>query len=56
MSEFEVAAVLFERGKPTMALMVDPARNYIGGEFITNRNIKERLLARVRSKAEPLPE
>jgi len=54
-SELEVAAVLEERGKPTMALMVDEARNYRGGAFITNREIKERLLARVRSKAGPLP-
>jgi ATP-dependent DNA ligase len=52
-SELEVAAVLQERGKPTMALMVDGANNYMGGAFITNRRIKERLLARVRSKARP---
>jgi DNA ligase D-like protein (predicted ligase) len=49
-SDLEVAAVLEGRGKPTMALMVDRANNYIGGAFITNRKIKERLLARVRDK------
>jgi len=54
-SELEVAAVLEGRGKPTMALMVDRQNNYLGGAFITNRRIKERLLARVRSKAGPLP-
>jgi bifunctional non-homologous end joining protein LigD len=27
----------------------------VGGAFITNRKIKERLLARVRTKAGPLP-
>lgn len=54
-SESEVAGVLAERGKPTMALMVDGDRNYVGGAFITSREIKERLLARVRSKAGPTP-
>jgi DNA ligase D-like protein (predicted ligase) len=54
-SELEVAAVLAERGKPTMALVVDGQNNYLGGAFITNRHIKERLLARVRTKAGPLP-
>ena len=54
-SELEVAGVLDERGKPTMALMVDRQNNYLGGAFITNRKIKERLLARVRAKAGPLP-
>jgi bifunctional non-homologous end joining protein LigD len=54
-SELEVAAVLEGQGKPTMALMVDKANNYLGGAFITNRRIKERLLARVRAKAGPLP-
>lgn len=54
-SELEVAGVLAERGKPTMALMVDRQNNYMGGAFITNRKIKERLLARVRSKAGPMP-
>lgn len=49
-SELEVAAVLEGRGKPTMALMVDVQNNYLGGAFITNRRIKERLLARVRDK------
>jgi bifunctional non-homologous end joining protein LigD len=49
-SELEVAAVLEGRGKPTMALMVDRQNNYLGGAFITNRWIKERLLARVRDK------
>lgn len=54
-SELEVAGVLAERGKPTMALVVDQDRNYLGGAFITNRKIKERLLARVREKAGPPP-
>jgi ATP-dependent DNA ligase len=54
-SELEVAAVLEGRGKPTMALMVDRENNYLGGAFITNRHIKERLLSRDRSKAGPLP-
>lgn len=54
-SELEVAGVLAERGKPTMALVVDQDRNYLGGAFITNRRIKERLLSRVRAKAGPLP-
>ena len=54
-SELEVAGVLAGRGKPTMALMVDRQNNYLGGAFITNRKIKERLLARVRTKAGPLP-
>jgi ATP-dependent DNA ligase len=34
-SELEVAGVLAERGKPTMALMVDRQNNYLGGAFIT---------------------
>ena len=38
-----------------MALMVDQQNNYRGGAFITNRGIKERLLARVRAKRLPLP-
>ena len=38
-----------------MALMVDRQNNYLGGAFITNRKIKERLLARVRTKAGPIP-
>lgn len=54
-SELEVAGVLAERGKPTMALMIDVNRNYVGGAFITNRKIKERVLARVRTKAGPVP-
>jgi ATP-dependent DNA ligase len=54
-SELQVAGVLEGRGKPTVALMIDSDRNYVGGAFITNRRIKERLLARVRSKAGPLP-
>ena len=47
--------MLAGRGKPTMALMVDRQNNYLGGAFITNRKIKERLLARVRAKVGPLP-
>jgi len=54
-SELEVAGVLEGRGKPTMALMVDRQNNYRGGAFITNRRIKERLLARVSAKRAPLP-
>ena len=54
-SELEVVGVLEGRGKPTMALMVDRQNNYLGGAFITNRKIKERLLARVRTKTGPLP-
>jgi bifunctional non-homologous end joining protein LigD len=38
-----------------MALMVDRQNNYLGGAFITNRKIKEGLLARVRTNAGPLP-
>lgn len=55
LSELEVAGVLEGRDQPTMALMVDPQNNYLGGAFITNRHIKERLLARVRGKRGPLP-
>jgi bifunctional non-homologous end joining protein LigD len=47
--------VLTERGKLTLALMVDRQNNYLGGAFITNRKIKERLLARVRTKAGRMP-
>jgi bifunctional non-homologous end joining protein LigD len=54
-SELEVAGVLEGRGKPTVALMVDGENNYRGGAFITNHGIKDRLLARVRTKAGPLP-
>jgi ATP-dependent DNA ligase len=54
-SELEVAGVLEGLGQPTMALMVDRQNNYMGGAFITNRNIKEKLLARVRAKRLPLP-
>jgi hypothetical protein len=35
--------------------MTDPDRNYVGGAFITNCGIKERLLALVGAKAGPLP-
>jgi bifunctional non-homologous end joining protein LigD len=54
-SELEVAGVLEGQGKPTMALMVDRQNNYLGGAFITNRRVKERLLARVKGKRSPLP-
>jgi len=54
-SELEVAGVLEGRGKPTIALMVDRQNNYLGGAFITNRRIKERLLARQREKRGQLP-
>ena len=33
LSEFEVAAVLRERGKPPVAYMVDAERNYVGGRL-----------------------
>ncbi len=50
------AHVFLPQPKPSpMALMVDKANNYLGGAFITNRRIKERLLARVRAKSGPLP-
>ncbi len=56
LSEFEVAAVLHERGKPPVAYMVDGERNYVGGAFISglNRDMRERLWQRVTAKAGPL--
>jgi hypothetical protein len=33
--EFEIAAVLRERGKPPVAYMVDDQRRYVGGAFVT---------------------
>ncbi len=56
-SELEVAAVLRERGKPPIAYMVDADRNYVGGAFISglNRDMRERLWARVTAKAGPVP-
>ena len=55
LSEFEVAAVLRERGKPPVAYMVDADRNYVGGAFISglNRDMRERLWQRVTTKAGP---
>ena len=55
LSEFEVAAVLRERGKPPVAYMVDAERNYVGGAFVSglNRDMRERLWQRVTAKAGP---
>lgn len=51
-AEFEVAAVLRERGKPAIAYMVDEEHRYVGGAFITlNHALRERLWARVQDKA-----
>jgi hypothetical protein len=47
-SELEVAAVL-EAASPPWRL------SYMGGAVITNRKVKERLLARVRAKGGLLP-
>lgn len=49
---FDVAGVLREPGKPTMALMANRGE-YIGGAFITLPKIRERLWARVQAKAKP---
>ena len=56
-SIYEIAAVLRERGKPPVAYMVTPdaERRYVGGAFISglNRDMRERLWARVTAKAGP---
>ena len=49
-SDLEVAGILAERGKPTVALMVDDERNYVGGAFVRTQNDKKRMLARVTTK------
>jgi len=55
-TDYEIAGVLRERGKPAMALMVDQERNYVGSAFITfKREQRERLWARVQAKAGPIP-
>ncbi len=56
-STYEVAAVLREPGRPNVAYMVTPdaERRYVGGAFITlNEKMRERLWARVNTKAKPL--
>jgi bifunctional non-homologous end joining protein LigD len=56
-SDYEVAAVLREPGRPNVAYMVTPdkERRYVGGAFITlNEKMRERLWARVNAKAKPL--
>lgn len=54
---YEVAAVLREPGRPAVAYLVTPdkERRYVGGAFITlNREIRERLWARVQADAKPV--
>ena len=51
-TDYEVAAVLREPGRPNVAYMVTPdkERRYVGGAFITlNEKMRERLWARVSS-------
>ena len=53
-TDYEVAGVLREPGKPLVAYMVTPdkERRYVGGAFITlNEKMRERLWARVQAKA-----
>ena len=40
-SDLEVAGILAERGKPTVALMVDGHRNYVGGAFVDATRLQE---------------
>lgn len=55
-TDYEIAGIQRERGKPAMALMVDAERNYVGSAFITaNREMRERLWARVKKSAGPPP-
>ena len=55
-TDYEIAGIQRERGKPAMALMVDAERNYVGAAFITaNRAMRERLWARVKKSAGPPP-
>ena len=56
-TDYEVAGVLREPGRPNVAYMVTPdkERRYVGGAFITlNEKMRERLWARVNAKAKPL--
>ncbi len=56
-TDYEVAAVLREPGRPNVAYMVTPdkERRFVGGAFITlNEKMRERLWARVQVKAKPL--
>jgi bifunctional non-homologous end joining protein LigD len=56
-TDYEVAAVLREPGRPNVAYMVTPdkERRYVGGAFITlNEKMRERLWARVNARAKPL--
>ena len=49
--------MLREPGRPAVAYLVTPdeERRYVGGAFITlNREIRERLWARVRANAKPV--
>ncbi len=49
-SEFEIAAVLRERGKPPVAYMVDSNGRYVGGAFVAlTQELRERLWERVQS-------
>ena len=54
-SDLEVAGIVSGTGKPTVALMVDAERHYVGGAFITRQDHKRRMLARVTTKPLPLP-
>ncbi len=50
-ADFEVAAVLRERGRPPIAYMVDDQRRYAGGAFVTvNQKLSDRLWERVTGK------
>jgi bifunctional non-homologous end joining protein LigD len=56
-TDYEIAAVLREPGRPNVAYMVTPdkERRFVGGAFITlNEKMRERLWARVQIKARPL--
>jgi ATP-dependent DNA ligase len=56
-TDYEVAAVLRDPGRPSVAYMVTPdnERRYVGGAFITlNEKMRERLWARVQAKAKPV--
>ena len=54
-SDLEVAGVVAGAGKPTIALMVEGDRNYVGGAFVTRQDYQKRLLARVTTKPVPPP-
>lgn len=56
-STYEVAGVLREPGRPTVAYMVTPdrERRYVGGAFVTvSHDMRERLWARIRADAKPV--